>query len=210
MKDFLKRKNGITLVALIVTIVILLILAGITIIQLNNSGLLKNTKIAKEKYANSQNDENATIDDYSNQIGNYEVAGNGRDTVTISKEEYEKLKNANNYSTEEKIVGTWIDGKNIYKKIVPVVITGNTAHNIDNLDTLVNYDLMWYDDIDHVWYNRFRLWEESYGVAMEMNVTSKYISIGSNKYNSIDWTKRISRAFAILEYTKTTDIATKN
>ena len=204
------RTSGITLIAVIVTIIVLLILAGISIAMIRNSNLLDKTKIAKGKYSNSQKEETATIDDYSNQIENYKVAENGRDTVTISKEEYEELKNANSYSKEETKIGTWIDGKPIYRKVVPVVITGTTAHNIDNLDTLVNYDLMWYDDTDNVWYNRFRLWEQSYGVGLEININSNDINIGSNKYNSIDWTKRTSRGFAILEYTKTTDAATKN
>ena len=209
-KENLKQNKAITLVAMTITIIIILILASIIIIQLRNNGILKNTKMAKEKFTNSQKDENETIDDYSNQIENYKIAGSGRDTVTISKEEYEELKNANSYSKEETKIGTWIDGKPIYRKVVPVVITGTTAHNIDNLDTLVNYDLMWYDDNDNVWYNRFRLWEQSYGVGLEMNINSNDINIGSNKYNSIDWTKRTSRGFAILEYTKTTDAATKN
>ena len=115
------RKNwGITLIALIVTIVILLILSGVAIVQLNNNGLLKNTKTARERYSNSQKVENATIDDYSNQIDNYEVAGNGRDTVTISKEEYENLKNINKYSTNETKIGTYIDETPIYQKTIVI------------------------------------------------------------------------------------------
>ena len=46
----MKKKNqGITLVALVVTIIILLILAGVAIAILNQTGLLKNANIAKEK-----------------------------------------------------------------------------------------------------------------------------------------------------------------
>ena len=110
MKKFKIKSNermkisGITLVALIVTIVILLILAGITIMQLNNNGLLKNTKLAKEKYTNSQKEENSVIDDYSNQIDNYEVAGNRRDTITISKEDYQLLKSLFSKNTDQPTV----------------------------------------------------------------------------------------------------------
>ena len=53
--------------------------------------------MAKEKFTNSQKDENETIDDYSNQIENYKIAGNGRDTITINKNEYEDLKNKVNF-----------------------------------------------------------------------------------------------------------------
>ena len=48
------EEKGITLVALVVTIIILLILAGVTInMVLGQDGLIKKSKIAKEKYENS-------------------------------------------------------------------------------------------------------------------------------------------------------------
>lgn len=49
------EKNGITLVALVVTIIILLILAGVAIASLGGeNGLISKTKLAKEKYAISE------------------------------------------------------------------------------------------------------------------------------------------------------------
>lgn len=48
MHTRLNNRRGITLVALVITIVILLILAGITILNLKNSKLLNNTKSAKD------------------------------------------------------------------------------------------------------------------------------------------------------------------
>ena len=50
MKYKLKKKNGITLVALVVTIVILLILAGISISAVTQTGLFGKAKQATEKY----------------------------------------------------------------------------------------------------------------------------------------------------------------
>lgn len=45
------KNKGITLIALVITIIILLILAGITIATLTGqNGLLKNAKTAKETY----------------------------------------------------------------------------------------------------------------------------------------------------------------
>lgn len=46
-----KRNQGITLVALVITIIILLILAGITINSLMGSGLFEKAKEAKEEYS---------------------------------------------------------------------------------------------------------------------------------------------------------------
>ena len=50
MKILNKKNKGITLVALVITIIILLILAGISIAQLTGNGLFENAKLAKEKY----------------------------------------------------------------------------------------------------------------------------------------------------------------
>lgn len=73
-----KRKNkGITLVALVVTIIILLILAGISISALTQTGLFGKAKLAKEKYKNAQEKENVTLSDYSNNI-NQEVITSDR------------------------------------------------------------------------------------------------------------------------------------
>ena len=43
------EKNGITLIALVITIIILLILSGITISSLTNTGLFENAKKAKNR-----------------------------------------------------------------------------------------------------------------------------------------------------------------
>ena len=43
----MKKQNGITLVALVITIIILLILAGITIASLSNTGLFGQANRAK-------------------------------------------------------------------------------------------------------------------------------------------------------------------
>ena len=51
------RNKGITLIALVITIIILLILAGITISSLTNTGLFKNAKLAKEKTEKEQEKE---------------------------------------------------------------------------------------------------------------------------------------------------------
>lgn len=83
-------KHGITLIALVISIIILFILAGFTIVELNKSNLFNNINEAKKKYTNSQKEENVILDDFSNQIDNYQLADNTRSYV--SKEEYEKMK----------------------------------------------------------------------------------------------------------------------
>ncbi len=115
MKKQRKNEVGITLVALIVTIIILLILAGVGITALTQTGLFEKAKEAKKITENAQTTENIVLGSYENKID--EITGS-RDEVTISKEEYETLKNANSYSTEEKKVGKWLDGSDLYKVTV--------------------------------------------------------------------------------------------
>ncbi len=70
-KKMYKQKKGITLVALVITIVVLLILAGISIAQLTGNGLFKNAKLAKEKTQNEQIKENSTLENYGEIINEY-------------------------------------------------------------------------------------------------------------------------------------------
>lgn len=70
----MKKQNGITLVALVITIIILLILAGITIASLSNTGLFGQANRAKEETANKTLEENTTLNEYANYIQNYSPA----------------------------------------------------------------------------------------------------------------------------------------
>lgn len=66
-----KKKNikGITLVALIVTIIILMILAGVVIATVTgNNGILNKSKLARDTYQNSASNENSILSDYENEI----------------------------------------------------------------------------------------------------------------------------------------------
>ena len=50
-----RKEKGITLVALVVTIIVLLILAGVTLnIVLDNDGIINKTKEGAEEYENAQ------------------------------------------------------------------------------------------------------------------------------------------------------------
>ena len=66
-----KGQKGITLVALVITIIILLILAGVTIASLSGSGLFGKAREAEGKSKNAANEENVTITEYENWVGNY-------------------------------------------------------------------------------------------------------------------------------------------
>ena len=71
MKTKLKNKQerGITLIALVVTIVVLLILAGVSIsLVLNNNGVISKAKDAKNQYAEAQTNEEKQLNEVSDWI----------------------------------------------------------------------------------------------------------------------------------------------
>ena len=67
----MKSNKGITLVALVVTIIILLILAGVTIASLGQQGLFGKTQQAINETKNAQANENTTLYEYENYVNNY-------------------------------------------------------------------------------------------------------------------------------------------
>ena len=67
-----KNTRGITLIALVITIVVLLILAGITIAALSgDNGILTRAKEAKEKTEQAQQEEEKTLSNMENILGVY-------------------------------------------------------------------------------------------------------------------------------------------
>mgnify|MGYP005944913535 FL=1 len=71
MKKILKNTKGITLVALVSTIVILLILAGISISALTNTGIFQKAKEAKQKSDDAALDQNTKLDEYEKELDQY-------------------------------------------------------------------------------------------------------------------------------------------
>ena len=66
-----KKNKGITLVALVITIIILLILAGISISALTNTGIFEKAKEAKGKSENAQKQEESLLTNYESELIKY-------------------------------------------------------------------------------------------------------------------------------------------
>lgn len=83
----MKEKNikGITLVALVVAIIILLILVGVAITALAQTGLFENAKQAKNATENAQIEENAILGSYENKI-NEIVDSSTRENNSVSQQ----------------------------------------------------------------------------------------------------------------------------
>lgn len=142
--------------------------------------------------ATSTNDSvNEIIDDSTKDVGH---AWSGEKVAA----EIETVDNKNNYSTEETVVGTWIDGKPIYRKVISPLPTIDFATsgwkiigNLPNCDTFVNRFIS-YIDSD----NRTRF-EGMYLQISFLNGTLYGAGTGGMD--------RIILKSVIVEYTKTTD-----
>lgn len=135
---------------------------------------------------------NKITDDDMNEIKTV-VNNNDDDMITINT----NLTNATTYSTTEKIVGTWIDGKPIYRKMyefsnIPTGETKYTALDIDNLYRIVN----WSGSV------------ETNGTARSCFVSGiipyVHYQLG-NIYVANTGRETISSISVIIEYTKTPD-----
>ena len=92
----MKKNSGITLVALVVTIIILLILAGISIQALIQTNLFNQAKQAKNITENAQKDENKKLGEYSSKINEY-ISGTSREEA--SSEVFKKIEETSTVNT---------------------------------------------------------------------------------------------------------------
>ena len=120
----LRKEHGITLVALVITIVILLILAGISIQAITNTGLFEQVEEAKKKTENAQIEENEILENYYEQMTSY---GGGKQS---SAEE-----TAATTHTATEITYGWDEIANMAK-----VISNTTSINENTLEVKVIID----------------------------------------------------------------------
>lgn len=87
-KKSLKSNNGITLIALVITIIVLLILAGVTIsLALNNNGVIERAQYASNSYANAAMEERTALNEMADEVARLSKRGDdgeeGGNTSTI-------------------------------------------------------------------------------------------------------------------------------
>lgn len=101
----MKNRSGITLIALMITIVVLIILASVAItLSLGDNGIFKKAVKAKEDTLTAQNEEAVELAKTTNTIDEI-VSSSNRENNNIEA-----------YSEQEKVIGTWKDGKTLYQK----------------------------------------------------------------------------------------------
>lgn len=113
----------------------------------------------------------------------------------------------NVYSTDEKRIGTWTDGKPLYRKVVTgtlpslqvssETVDGNVAHGISNIDIVTNiYGELVYSNVPY----KFPILSSNGKATVIKTVNSENIVLRA----SDSWQAGPPVMF-VLEYTKTTD-----
>lgn len=127
-------ERGITLIALIVTIIVLMILAGISInLMIGENGLIEKAKLAEERYQDAAEEEQNRLDELYSSI---KVADSSQ--VTLTMEELDKY-------IEEKMKENLFTGTELLRE--PVVISTSTTAVTGNLDCMLedsieNYEFL--------------------------------------------------------------------
>lgn len=146
-------------------------------------------------------------------INNQSVLGSGNITIsggtvndsysTSTTEPYScnYVNGLNGYSTTEQRIGTWIDGKPLYRKVVdcgalPNNAIKSTAHGISNLDKIIYLNGIAYNSTTFLPIQ----WVEIENKGVQMNADYTNINIITNRNLS-----NITQTYITLEYTKTTD-----
>ena len=106
-------------------------------------------------------------------------------------------KNFNKYSTTEEVVGTWYDGKNIYRKVIkfPVIKHGMTV--LTNVDHIINVSgyFNWNGNMQH----EYNFPNNDNDVITWIGVDNNIVKIYTNYTNDT-----LINLVLYLEYTKTT------
>lgn len=132
-----KGKNGITLIALVVTIVVLLILAGISInMTLGNNGIITKAKEARNAMSNATTSDNEflnSLDDFIDQSFRYGVRIEG-DKLMFYGQDGKVYNLQTRYSTDELEVR---DGYVYFKE----PIQDNSGNTVEILEGGINWEL---------------------------------------------------------------------
>ena len=128
----MRDTKGITLLSLIVTILVLLILAGVTDAILINNSIIDKAKLAKVKIENAEAEEEIVLNDYENKMA--QVSGENKDTPNVvpSNACSPKLLTSMilpNSGNSERVVGTYYANT-----------TNFTKNNSEKFEDYLSYD----------------------------------------------------------------------
>lgn len=133
----MKKDDGITLIALVVTIIVLLILAGVSISMLTGqNGILERVQEAKEKTVQAQQEEKSKLDDYESQISSY-VGIDWEKAKANAKAPEEQKEERNNG-----VIGIGTDGKPVNMDLWEYTyLSENDSYALNDSDVINNSEI---------------------------------------------------------------------
>ena len=124
-------------------------------------------------------------------------------TTATNFSQYQNLNGEENYSKTEQVIGTWVDGKPLYRTVInagTVTTSNTTIGNIPNIDKLVSIKGSAYSS----------QFNQKYGIPnVHSDMAAYYINlliVGDGvviRFGS--GLNQLDNVFAIVEYTKSTD-----
>ena len=182
-----KKQSGITLVALVVTIVVLLILAGVSInLVLGENGLITQAKEAKDKTLEAEKVEGKNLNNASDYIK--QIAGVNASGITV--DDYGKV--VTNYQDGHTWEIFYADNKNVY--LITRDNVGSQALSITNYNGTGDFDgsdtfKIKYPAVQAGWLNK--TYTPSTNGAGTVNYTSSYDNMKCTEYllDSSVWNK---------------------
>ena len=187
-------QKGITLVALVITIIILLILATISIQALTNTGLFAKAQEAKEKSQNAEENQEKTLNEYEDELNKY-ISGNVK---TLQAD------------------GSWNSGKKVNSPQLMEGMTGIYWDESGNeVEVTVDNQDNWYDYSKQEWANAvtkdsngnitgYWVWIPRYAYKIETNRYTNTVGKISVKFLQGTTNKDESNAEISTAYPETT------
>lgn len=170
-KQRLEINKGITLIALIITIVILIIIAGVTInLSVGENGIFNKAKYAKEEYSNSTVYEQEKLNELYSQLF---VATNDDAQITISVKD---LNNLIQQKVEESNKSTLEEISKLNARVAQIEENGVSAVSLERIDTLTSPK-----QLTHAGYYWFVTCDEAINANVAENKTFSDYAIGDFK-----------------------------
>ena len=170
-KTKIQENKAITLIALVITIVILIIIAGVTInLSVGENGIFNKAKYAKEEYSNSAVYEQEKLNELYSQLF---VATNDDAQITISVKD---LNNLIQQKVEESNKSTLEEISKLNARVAQIEENGVSAVSLERIDTLTSPK-----QLTHAGYYLFAACDETINANVAENKTFSDYTIGDFK-----------------------------
>ena len=122
-------------------------------------------------------------------------------SANMGRELNEKIDTLEIYSTEEVVIGKWIDGKPLYRKVL-----SSTTISDSNVDITLpsNIDFMSIDKVE-IKVGNFSFFSDRYTNANDLIQIFKYNATTLRVVLGSAWKSGFKSVIIVIEYTKTTD-----